>query len=91
MQSFQLDAYHSNMLGLVMFGSALEHYWGLYHFFYISFADLVLLHLGVSYYQIHSVLGELASLNFFSRRPSFFLLNADYRSVLMLQVKMIEG
>jgi membrane associated rhomboid family serine protease len=72
-----------NMFGLVMFGSALEHFWGAkkFIFFYISCGlGAALLHLGVSYYQIHSVLGELSSLNF-SNDEIHILLNMDYRAL----------
>ena len=45
-----------NMFALVSFGSALEHFWGAkkFIFFYISCGlGAALLHLGVSYFQIH--------------------------------------
>lgn len=72
-----------NMFGLVMFGSALEHFWGAkkFIFFYISCGlGAALLHIGVSYYQINSILGELSSLNF-SNEEIHTLLNLDYAAL----------
>lgn len=72
-----------NMFGLVMFGSALEHFWGAkkFIFFYISCGlGAALLHVGVSYFQIHSVLGELSSLNL-SNDEIHTLLNMDYAAL----------
>ncbi len=69
-----------NMLGLVMFGSPLEHYWSgkKFLFFYISCGlGAVLVQLGVNYLEVHSALDSLSSLKF-SQEELKTLLNADY-------------
>lgn len=51
-----------NMLGLVMFGSPLEHFWGGKRFLIFYFATGIgsaLLHMGVNYYEIHQVTDAL--------------------------------
>lgn len=82
-----------NMFALVSFGSLLEQMWGAkkFLFFYISCGlGALALHIGISYFQIHSVMSELASLNL-SESEWKILLNADYDSGQMLsgQVKTI--
>lgn len=55
-----------NMFALVSFGSALEHFWGAkkFIFFYISCGlGAALLHLGVSYFQLHDILNDASSLD----------------------------
>ena len=55
-----------NMMGLVMFGSALEHFWGgkKFLFFYIACGlGAALVHTGVTYYEVHQVIGMDTSLN----------------------------
>ena len=82
-----------NMFGLVMFGSSLEHFWGAkkFIFFYISCGlGAALMHLGVSYLQIHSILGELSSLNI-SQSDMHFLLNTDFSSVFDSSGQMLQG
>jgi membrane associated rhomboid family serine protease len=82
-----------NMFGLVMFGSALEHYWGSkkFIFFYISCGlGAALLHLGVSYLHIQSILEQLSDLNF-SQADLHFLLNTDYRAVFDSEGQMAAG
>ncbi len=82
-----------NMFALVSFGSALEHYWGAkkFIFFYISCGlGAALLHLGVSYFQIHTILDQLSSLNL-SEGDLKILLNTDYTSVFDSGGKMIAG
>lgn len=82
-----------NMIGLVMFGSALEHFWGAkkFVFFYISCGlGASLLHIGVSYFHIHSALNELSALNF-SSQDIHFLLNADYNAVFDSSGQMVAG
>jgi membrane associated rhomboid family serine protease len=69
-----------NMLGLVMFGSPLENFWGAkkFLFFYISCGlGAVLIQTGVNYYEIHSTLNSLSSIKFSSTELAT-LLNADY-------------
>lgn len=51
-----------NMFALVTFGSALEQFWGAKKFLFFYFScgiGAALVHSGVDYYQIHSLLGEL--------------------------------
>ena len=82
-----------NMFALYSFGSALEHYWGAkkFIFFYISCGlGAALLHTGVNYYQIHSLLNEVSSLNL-SDTEIHTLLNADYSSLFDDNGKMVTG
>ena len=54
-----------NMMGLVMFGSPLEHFWGgkKFLFFYISCGlGAALIQLGVTYYEVHTILDSLSEL-----------------------------
>src|SRR3970282_2808275 len=72
-----------NMFALYSFGSALEHFWGgkKFLFFYISCGlGAALLHTGVNYFEIHSLLSEVASLNL-STSEIHLLLNADYSTL----------
>ena len=51
-----------NMFALVTFGSALEQFWGAKKFLFFYFScgiGAALVHSGVDYYQIHSLLGEV--------------------------------
>ena len=82
-----------NMFALVSFGSALEHFWGAkkFIFFYISCGlGAALLHLGVSYFQIHSILDSLSGLNL-SDSDLKILLNADYRAIFSSEGQMMAG
>jgi membrane associated rhomboid family serine protease len=82
-----------NMFALVSFGSALEHFWGAkkFIFFYISCGlGAAFLHLGVSYFQIHSILDELSVLNL-SAADLKILLNADYRAIFGSDGQMMAG
>ena len=82
-----------NMFALVSFGSALEHFWGAkkFIFFYISCGlGAALLHLGVSYFQIHSILDSLSGLNL-SDSDLKILLNADYRAIFNSEGQMMAG
>jgi membrane associated rhomboid family serine protease len=82
-----------NMFALISFGSALEHYWGAkkFIFFYISCGlGAALLHLGVSYLQIHYVLDQLSGLNF-SESDLRILLNTDYSTIFDFNKQMIDG
>jgi hypothetical protein len=66
-----------NMLGLYMFGSALEHFWGgkKFLFFYISCGlGSALVHTGVNYYHFKEGLNTLLS-NGFSKVEILQLLN----------------
>lgn len=82
-----------NMFALVSFGSALEQFWGAkkFIFFYISCGlGAALLHLGVNYFQINSILDQLSVLNF-SENELKILLNTDYRNVFDSNNQMISG
>ena len=82
-----------NMFALYSFGSALEHFWGgkKFLFFYISCGlGAALLHTGVNYLQIHSLLSEVASLNL-STSEIHQLLNADYSVLFDEKGKMMAG
>lgn len=82
-----------NMFALYSFGSALEHFWGgeKFLFFYISCGlGAALLHTGMNYYEINSLLSEVASLNL-SSSELHQLLNADYSSLFDSNGKMMAG
>jgi len=82
-----------NMFALFSFGSALEHFWGgkKFLFFYISCGlGAALLHSGVNYFEIHSLLSEVASLNL-SASEIHQLLNADYSTLFDEKGKMMAG
>ncbi len=82
-----------NMFALYSFGSALEHFWGgkKFLFFYISCGlGAAILHSAVNYFEIHSLLSEVASLNL---TPSEIqkLLNADYATLFDEKGQMMAG
>ncbi|MBP6759702.1 MAG: rhomboid family intramembrane serine protease [Flavobacterium sp.] len=82
-----------NMFALYSFGSALEHFWGgkKFLFFYISCGlGAALLHTGVNYFEIHSLLSEVASLNL-SNSEIHQLLNADYSVLFDDKGQMMAG
>ncbi len=82
-----------NMLALYSFGSALEHFWGgkKFLFFYISCGlGSALLNSVVNYYEIHSLLSGVATLNL-SSSEMHQLLNADYSILFDDKGKMIAG
>jgi len=82
-----------NMFALYSFGSALEHFWGgkKFLFFYISCGlGAALLHTGVNYYEIHSLLSDVASLKL-SSSEIHLLLNADYSSLFDEKGQMMAG
>ena len=82
-----------NMFALYSFGSALEHFWGgkKFLFFYISCGlGAALLHTGVNYFEIHSLLSDVASLNL-STSEIHQLLNADYSSLFDEKGQMMAG
>ena len=82
-----------NMFALYSFGSALEHFWGgkKFLFFYISCGlGAALLHTGVNYFEIHSLLSDVASLNL-SASEIHQLLNADYSSLFDAKGQMMAG
>lgn len=82
-----------NMFALYSFGSALEHFWGgkKFLFFYISCGlGAALLHTLVNYFEIHSLLSEVASLNL-STSEIHQLLNTDYSVLFDENGKIIAG
>lgn len=82
-----------NMFALYSFGSALEHFWGgkKFLFFYISCGlGAVLLHSGVNYFEYHSVLDSLSSLNL-TEADIKVLMNADYQSLFDTKNQMIDS
>ncbi len=82
-----------NMFALYSFGSALEHFWGgkKFIFFYISCGlGAALLHTGVNYFEIHSLLADVSSLNL-SNSEIHQLLNADYSTLFDERGKMFPG
>jgi membrane associated rhomboid family serine protease len=82
-----------NMFALYSFGSALEHFWGgkKFLFFYISCGlGAALLHTSVNYFQIHSLLSQVANLNL-STSELHQLLNADYSTLFDEKGKMMAG
>jgi len=82
-----------NMFALVSFGSVLEHFWGMkkFIFFYISCGlGALLIHTGVSYYQIHSILNDISHLNL-SNDQIQLILNTDYKSLFDEKGHMIAG
>jgi len=82
-----------NMFALYSFGSALEHFWGgkKFLFFYISCGlGAALLHTLVNYFEIHSLLSNVASLNL-STSEIHQLLNADYSTLFDEKGKMMAS
>ena len=82
-----------NMFALYSFGSALEHFWGgrKFLFFYISCGlGAALLHTGINYFEIHSLLSEVSSLKL-STSEIHKLLNADYSTLFDERGKMLPG
>ena len=94
-----------NMFALVSFGSALEHFWGgkKFLFFYISCGlGAALLHTGVNYYEIHSLLSDVSILKLTSppsagrSQPitgfSFFIKTTVLRAnVIVLMSLILSG
>jgi len=79
-----------NMFGLFVFGTSLEQFFGTkkFLFFYISCGlGAALLHQGVSYYQIHSLLEQIPSLNSIDAQTilntNFYDGNGMYRGELL--------
>jgi membrane associated rhomboid family serine protease len=82
-----------NMFALYSFGSALEHFWGgkKFLFFYISCGlGAALLHTGVTYFEIHSLLSKVSNLNL-AAADIHQLLNADYSVLFDEKGKMVTG
>jgi membrane associated rhomboid family serine protease len=71
-----------NMFALVSFGSALEHIWGAKKFLFFYFScgiGAALVHSGVNYYEIHSILNELQNTSL-SQTDIHTILNTDFSS-----------
>ncbi|MFP9099644.1 rhomboid family intramembrane serine protease [Flavobacterium sp. RHBU_24] len=69
-----------NMLGLWMFGSPLDHYWGTNKFLFFYFScgiGAAALHLGVNYFEMQQVLESVAGLNL-SHDTVRQILNIDF-------------
>ncbi len=82
-----------NMFALYSFGSALEHFWGgkKFLFFYISCGlGAALLHTGVNYLQLQSILDSVSNLNL-SKADLHLILNADYPSLFDSSGQMKPG
>jgi membrane associated rhomboid family serine protease len=82
-----------NMFALYSFGSALEHFWGgnKFLFFYISCGlGAAFLHTLVNYFQIHTLLDSVSSLNL-SPSDLKFLLNADLSSIFDESNKIVPS
>lgn len=82
-----------NMLGLAMFGSPLEHYWGSkrFIFFYISCGlGAALVQILATYLQINSVVESLSYLNL-SSTEMHAMLSADYGLVFDASNQMVDG
>lgn len=82
-----------NMFALYSFGSALEHFWGgkKFLFFYISCGlGAALLHLGYTYYEVHSLLNQVSSLNL-SSSEIHTLLNMNYSSSFDVNGMLVDG
>mgnify|MGYP006189895077 FL=1 len=82
-----------NMFGLIMFGSALEHFWGWkrFLFFYISSGlGAVLLHVGMTYYEIHSLMSQLTDLNL-SEVDVNYLLSTNHYQHFNTEGKIVAG
>ena len=82
-----------NMFALYSFGSTLEHFWGgkKFLFFYISCGlGAAVLHMGVNYYEVHSLLGTISELKF-TNAELHTLLNTDYREVFDANNQMVAG
>ncbi len=72
-----------NMMGLVMFGSALEHFWGgkKFLFFYIACGlGAALVHTGVTYYEVHQAVNSLQTINVSSVQINEMLLQGQYNT-----------
>ncbi|MBE8727890.1 rhomboid family intramembrane serine protease [Flavobacterium sp. KB82] len=82
-----------NMFALYSFGSALEHFWGgkKFLFFYISCGlGAALLHTGVNYLQLQSLLNSVADLNL-SKTDLHLILNTDLGSLFDANSRMMPG
>lgn len=70
-----------NMFGLIMFGSALEHFWGWkkFLFFYISCGlGAALIHMGMEYYEFQKILESTADLQL-SNETIHQIINVPFR------------
>lgn len=82
-----------NMFGLIMFGSALEHFWGWkkFLFFYISCGlGAALLHMGMTYYEINTLMSQLSDLNL-TEEDVNYLLSTNHIQHFDSDGKIISG
>lgn len=71
-----------NMFALVSFGSALEHFWGAKKFLFFYFScgiGAALIHSGVNYYEIHSLLNDLQNTTI-SKTDIHTILNTEFNN-----------
>ena len=82
-----------NMMGLVMFGSPLEHFWGgkKFLFFYISCGlGAALIQLGVTYYEVHTILDSLSELKL-TTGEIHSLLNMNFSTTFDSEGHLLSG
>lgn len=80
-----------NMFALVSFGSALEHFWGAKKFLFFYFScglGAALIHSGVDYYEIHSLLNQLQNTTI-SSADIHTILNTDFISGNQFQGRLL--
>ena len=79
------------MFALISFGSALEHFWGAkkFLFFYLSCGlGAALIHSGVNYYEIHSLLDQLQN-SAITSADIHTILNTDFVSGNQFQGQLL--
>ena len=80
-----------NMFALISFGSALEHFWGAKKFLFFYFScgiGAALIHSGVNYYEIHSLLNQLQNITI-SSADIHTILNTDFVSGNQYQGRLL--
>ena len=80
-----------NMFALISFGSALEHFWGAKKFLFFYFScgiGAALIHSGVNYYEIHSLLNQLQNTTI-SSADIHTILNTDFVSGNQYQGRLL--
>lgn len=80
-----------NMFALISFGSALEHFWGAKKFLFFYFScgvGAALIHSGVNYYEIHSLLDQLQN-SAITSADIHTILNTDFVSGNQFQGQLL--
>ena len=80
-----------NMFALISFGSALEHFWGAKKFLFFYFScgvGAALIHSGVNYYEIHSLLDQLQN-SALTSADIHTILNTDFVSGNQFQGQLL--